>query len=545
MARLVSRGNLSAARFPLVSAFHGRTIILPQYDMNYQRNQIFAGADQDRDIGVPQVYYMQNVMPTEQGYQSVGFSPAITGVPGLTDFDQAIVVLDASGNKYLYSPASGKNRIFDAPNLAWAAYNDLSAVVPNNVLVTSAFVQGVFYIFYANNGCYMYNNITKNFDAVVLNGLVTANIVGICGSNGYLLAWDSNGTLYWSSATTPTDFVPSLVTGAGSGAITDVKGNIVCILPANNGFIVYATQNAVGGVFTSNLRFPFNLKEITGSGGIRDKEHVSYESNLEEHYALTSAGLQAFTKNSCKTLLPETSDFITSRIFEDYDDATKLFTVQYITSDLLIKLAVIGARFFVLSYGISSLTHALIYDIVQKKWGKVKIVHVDCFQFSTPNLYGAVTYDMLLTLNTLYSDLLDTTYDDLSTAVKVPDKARRIIGFLQNDGTVQLLNFDLGQINHSAVLLLGKYQFVRGNYIQFFGVEVENVDQGSNYQCFVLPSYDGKNFAPAVTPFLKNNTGLLREYALRNTAQSHTLLFIGSFSLTSVIITYAKGGEIR
>src|SRR5690348_7138059 len=125
MAQQISRGNLSAARFPLVSSFHGRTIILPQYDMNYQKNTVFAGADQDKDIGVPQVFYMHNVMPTEQGYQSVGFTTALNGVADAEDFDQAITVLDANGNKYLFVPAGGKNYIFDAPVLDWANYNDL------------------------------------------------------------------------------------------------------------------------------------------------------------------------------------------------------------------------------------------------------------------------------------------------------------------------------------------------------------------------------------------------------------------------------------
>jgi hypothetical protein len=544
VAQLHSRCNLSAARHPLISAWQARTIILPQHDMNFQKSATFGGSDADKDVGIPQVFYMHNCMPTEQGVQSVGFQQVINPVTGAADFDRAITLIDSSGNKFTYVPASGKNYIFDAPVLSWASLNSISGL-DDNVLVTTAFVQGHSYIFYEQNGCYEYNSTTKNFDPVVLGGLVAANIVGILGSNGYLLAWDINGTLYWSSAANPLDFVPSLLTGAGSGAITDLKGRVVAVLPTVNGFIIYGTGNAVGGSFTGNIRFPFNLREIPGSGGIRDKEHVSFESNLEKHYALTSAGLQGITKSSSEVLLPETADFLTSRVFEDYDDVAKAWTVTYPANDLKVKLTIIGARYFIISYGLSSLTHALIYDIAQKKWGKVKIPHVDCFQFNAPNLYGEVTYAMLDALGTLYSDLDDTMYSDLSSSVATAERPRRTIGFLQADGTIKILQFDLGKLDHSAVFLLGRFQFARSHVLQLQGFQVTCIDQGSNYAAFVIPSYDGQNFQAPVTPYLHSSIGLNRAYKCRTTGLNQNLLFTGSFNLASVEIDYNPGGQIR
>lgn len=543
MAQQISRINLSAARFPLVSDFHGRTIILPQYDMNFQKSAIFAGNDQDRDVGVPQVFYMENVMPTEHGYQSVSFSQVVAGI-GANDFDQAIALTDPDGDKFIFVPSAGKNYVFDAPVLSWATGGSIGGLA-DDVLVTSAFVQGETYIFYEKTGCYKYNKTTKLFEPVVLAGLVVTGIVGIVGTNGYLLCWDEAGTLYWSSATNPLDFVPSLVTGASSGSITDLRGKIVVILATLNGFIVYGTENAVGGSFTANIRFPFNMKEIPGSGGVRSKEHISYESNYDKQYAITSVGLQAFTKSSSETLLPECADFLTQRVFESYSTVTKLLTVEYLADDLVVKLTIIGTRYLIISYGKESLTHALIYDMVQKKWGKVKIDHVDCFQFKYPNLYGEVTYAMLEALGTLYSDFGPTTYDDLSTSMTAADKPKRNLGFLQADGRIVVLDFDLGASDHSGVFMIGKFQFTRRHYMQLLGFEIESIDQGSNYAAFILPSPDGKNFSAAVTPYLKVNTGKLREYQCRNTAESHTLLFEGSFHLTSGLIRYAPGGMMR
>lgn len=546
MAQLHSRCNLSAARFPLMSNLQGRTVILPQYDMNYQRQAQFAGADADRDVGVPQVFYLHNVMPTEQGYQSVGFSTVINPVTGATDFDQAITLQDPEGNKFLYVPAAGKNYIFDGPVLSWASLNSISGL-DDNILVTTAFVQGEMYIFYEQVGCFKYNKTTKNFDSVTLIGLLPENIVGIVGSNGYLLCWDINGVLYWSSTINPLDFTPSLVTGASSGNITDLKGRIVVILATVNGFIVYGTGNAVGGSFTGNIRFPFTLKEIQGSGGVRSKEHISYESNVEKQYALTSAGLQTLTKTTSEVVLSETTDFITSRIFEDFDSATKTFIVTLLSSDLQIKLTVVAARYFVLSYGVAigTYTHALIYDLAQKKWGKVKIEHTDCFPFSVPNLYGEITYAMLETLGTTYADLADTMYSDLSSSAPVADKPRRTIGFLQKDGTVQILNFDLDQLDHSAVFLLGKYQFTRGSDVKLVGFDVENIAQTSNFTAHVLPSFDGKNFQSAVDAYLKVDLGYLRQYQVLKTARNVSLLFLGSFNLLSIDIHYAKVGAVQ
>ena len=544
MGQYHTRCNLSAARFPFVSTFHGRSVILPQHDINFQKSATFGGADQDRDVGIPQLFYLHNVMPTEQGYQSVGFNTQILPMLGETDFDQVITLQDVDGNKFLWSPGFGNNYVFDAPTLAWDKVSSIAGL-ETDVLVTHAFVQGVHYIFYEKTGCFVYNSTTKAFDSVTLTGLTVGNIVGIIGSNGYLLAWDINNVLYWTPI--PPDFTPSLITGASSASITDLKGRIVTAHQATNGFIIYSTGNAVGASFTGNIRFPFNLKEIAGSGGVRHKEHISSEANLDVHYALTSAGLQELTKTSSKLVLAEVTDFLTNRTFEDYNSATKIFTTSYLSTDLAFKLVIVGSRYLVLSYGatIGSFTHALVFDFLQKKWGKLKVNHTDCFEYTYPNLYGIVTYEMLEALGTTYDELLDTTYNDLNSIVATAERPRRTIGFLQQDGTIKITIFDGGRLEDDALIMFGRYQFTRGHNLQLLGLEVENVEAGSNYACYIFPSFDGKNFETPYIPSLRTPVGQLRFYKCRKTAVNHTIVFTGSFNLVSTQIHYAPAGQIR
>jgi hypothetical protein len=75
------RGNLSSAYFPLVSQYHGRTVIVSGQDNNFNR-QLYSSADNDKDIGIPQMYYGHNIMPTGTGFLSVGFEQRVPAVDG-------------------------------------------------------------------------------------------------------------------------------------------------------------------------------------------------------------------------------------------------------------------------------------------------------------------------------------------------------------------------------------------------------------------------------------------------------------------------------
>lgn len=546
MAQQRHRANLSAANFPLSQTFFGQSVIVGRSDQNFNR-EIDSNADVDKDRGVPQVIYCHNVVPTGQGFQSVGFDTRIAAAtPAVTDFDQFFTLRDADDNRFLFSPAAGNNYVWDSANFEWTSLPFAAeAPVTEKTLVTVAFIRGITYICYANYGVFTYNTETKVLDPVTLNGLTIENVKGICGAAGYLIVWD-DVSVSWSTPTDELDFVPDITTGAGGGSVQDARGKIIACVEITNGFIVYTSKNAVGASYSANVRFPFVFKEVQGSGGIVDITKVSYGDNLGVHYAYTSVGFQVINKGEAKQSFPEVTDFLAGSIFEDFDATTFLFTTEYLTTQLNVKVNVCGDRYVVVSYGKTSLfTHALVYDITFKRWGKLRIDHVDVAPFEAPNLYGQITYDQLLSLGTLYDDLMDTSYDELweGTWNQAP-VPKQSIGFLSADGTIKTANFNIRQVGNLGAIVFGKYQYVRDHWIQFHRLEFENIQVDAvDFAVRLLPSLNGKTFVTPVSPVAVTADGLFRDFGCHTTAKNISVACTGTFYLSSMQIFFSDAGN--
>lgn len=543
MAHQWMRCNLSSAKFPFATKLFGRSIIVPQYDENYDRS-IASTADTDKDKGVPQALYMHNVMPTGEGYQSIGYKQAVAGLPDTTDFDSIFPIQTPSLGKFLFVPAQGKNYIFDQTVGSWASVSPISSSFSAKTMVTTAFIRSQTYLFYQNYGGFTYNPTTRTMDAVVFTGLVPANIKGIAAAVGYMLAWDDTSVV-WSSTLTETDFTPSLVTGAGGGQLQDAKGKIICCLPISGGFIVYCERNAVAAKYTGNIRFPFSFAEIPGSGGIISPEQVSWQSNVSEHFAWTTNGFQQLDKAKSTNLMPEVTDFMAAKIFEDFDETTLQFTFQNLSTQMNTKVCAVGGRFAIFSYGVSGsdFTHALVYDNVLKRYGKLKITHRDCFQWNAPNVFGALRYKDLSTIT--YGDLSNTTYLDLLTSVSTPEAPKEVLAFVQQDGTVQLVNFAMGVTDSSGVLMLGKFQFMRNKFIIHLNSDVETVDEDNDFLFYLLYTLDGKDFKPLTTAFYDaaRSGPLIRKFRRHLHVQNVSAVMIGAFHINSYLIDFMPGGD--
>lgn len=509
MSQITYRGNLNAKVFPFVAEYFGRSIIVPGQDQNFSR-QLGSNEDPDKDKGIPQVYYCHNVMPSAQGLQSIGYTTPVGPLPMETSFIGINILRDAAtGSEVFFSSTSdGRNFVLPFGNPSWRQINTIGGTAGK--VVTVAFVNGQTYLYFATIGCYKYVAASDTLVAVTLAGLTVGLVLGITAASGYMLAWGLS-TVSWSSTVDPTDFVPSSVTGAGGGAVEAVKGNIVGCVAHQMGFIVYTIENAVAASYSGNAKYPFNYREIVASGGLGTLDYISYDADSGNQYAYTTSGFQLVSMTSSTTVFPELTDFIAGRYFEDFDEILLAFISTSLTSPMVKSVSVVSSRYLVVSYGITSLTHAIVFDMATKRFGKLKIPHVKCFEWK------------LLT----------------PTVIETP---RESLAFLQLDGTIKLVDFTYTSTNSTGILICGKYQYVRSRLLQLEGVDLENVKQVGNFKLYDMYTLDGKN-THTVEGTLAQNTGVFREYKFHSTGVNHSLLFKGGFYLVSIELVFNIHGR--
>jgi len=87
------------------------------------------------------------------------------------------------------------------------------------------------------------------------------------------------------------------------------------------------------------------------------------------------------SSQKAQIVLPEITDFLAGKVFEDFDEVTKELSLTELTATMKKKTKFISSRYLIVSYGITEFTHALIYDIALERLGKLKIAHVDCFEY--------------------------------------------------------------------------------------------------------------------------------------------------------------------
>ena len=504
MAQRFYKIDITEAAFPMLSEQQTRTTLAP------------ADGESPTSEDKVGVAYCHNVMPTARGMNSVGYKEVVAaaiGLPvGLTITDVRVAYGSARSRLHLaWDSEGGLYALLDG-SVAWVA---IAATVPvtggagfTSESVTIGTVNGISYIFYAGIGAFTYNEGTGVLDAVTLTGLLIASTLGVIASSGYLIAYTTSAVA-WSSTLVATDFVPSSVTGAGGGNVAGIAGDILFCTANTLGILVYTNANTIAGTYTGNTQFPFKFREVDNSKGGISLDRVAYEANSTEQFVFSKAGLQSMSSRIANNILPEVTDFLAGRRFEDYNETTKLYEITDIASaaTLMKKIKYVASRYLIISYGISSFTHALVYDTALQRLGKLKITHVDCFEY-----VGSQT-----------------------------EISKESLAFVLADGAVQIVDFSVTAVS-SGVLVLGKIQFVRSRLITLLGVELENVTSGDTLNLSSQAALDGKNFL-TVEGTLRSNVGDLREYDFRSTAKNHSLAFIGQFNLVTAMMRYTVAGR--
>lgn len=545
MAQLSYRANLSAAIYPMALSRAGRSVIVPQIDQNYDRRVDPTG--EQKTPGIPQALFLENVVPTVEGYQSVGFvqetafpSPAnIVGMVELRDFNQGLAqvffrhglttgavyhngtwrnlnVTGAGGKTFdvysgfSYAAIRGKTYIYNSPNLF--------------ELVSTTFLGiPVFELSFVDD--------TSGTGATLTPSSVLSGTVAIGSSYGYLLLLKRNPltgketTLLWSSLLDETEFTPSLATGAGGGALENIEGTGQYLLSTSYGFRVYA-DNIVEAVYTGNARYPFRFSGRNADGVPLSSAALYGQRDSDTHfYVSKNRAINVVARNDSSALAPELSEFLER--FKSVKDFYNAVTNTFVTSGVPeganthIAIASLGERYLLVSTGNATLSaffpviysECYVFDRLLGRYGKLKIRHTHLFENHSATV-GANTMVFL----------------DTST------------------GKTSAMSLDVSNpyVTHEGVLLLGRFQGVRARRICLEEITFESAGILKDYASLhIFPSNDGKTLLPAVTPYETAASNKdVKQYLAHVEAQNIHLLVKGKFDLSNLEFKFHLGGAL-
>lgn len=493
---------LRDSTFPLLSELQTRTVIGTTVGK--------APAQNER----PSVAYCHNIMPVKEGYNSVSYLPIVAGLDpdAVAPFSDVRTVYSTELTRlYLVWDAVGSVYALIEGSTNWVAIDP--TVPPTGGLgfdpdtVTIGTVNGVSYIFYTGIGAFTYTVAGNTLNAVTLVGLSIPDVLGVVESAGYLVAYTTLA-IAWSSTIDPTDFVPSSVTGAGGGNVAGIAGKILFITANSLGLLVFAVGNVLAGTFTGNVQFPWKFRPVPKAKGGISLDLIAYEAEGNEMFVYSKAGLQSITSQRAEIILPEITDFLSGKRFEDFNETTLAYELTDLTTTMKKKLKFISSRYLVISYGITEFTHAIVVDTALNRLGKLRITHTDCFEY-------------------------------IDNQVEI---AKESMAFLLADGAVSVLDFST-TADSSGVLIMGKLQGSHTRMLTLEGVEVENTGGISETLTVTdQASIDGKNTVN-IAGTKAYSDGELAEFVFHNTAKNHSLVFLGKLNAVTLLVRYFLAGR--
>lgn len=528
MAQIPYRANLSAAIFPMTLARAGRSVIIPGADNNFDRRVDPAG--EQTDAGIPQVIYGENILPTEQGYQSVGYRPLGGSFPSQPTECTMLAVPE--------------NQAMQAVTLLFTATKIYSCYKPGwkEVVVSGAFpvvsesmcsyaiVRGVVYIqTFTRLHTLTYDAFTDTHTLTDITATVTPagfmnDVASICSSYNYLIAVKpAAGTVHWSSTLTATDFVPSTITGAGSGSPTGAP--LGAVVRANSeGFFIFGSP-VIGVRYTGNVRYPWRFDPIEGTsfrwtrglGGDYQSSAYIVSTNNSDIYALTPSGYEHIGE--------QLAELINRISYTDsFNYTTNVFGLTFTgTPSAEYRLTFLLDRYIILSRSDGTVadkySHAYVYDTKFKRYGVLKIYHTHISEIVNLFSFG------------IRQIIFVDTYAGTTTAMTMD---------VQNQYTYM-----------QGVIVIGKMQYVRSRFLCLDEVSAESTHlspaDGSsrNFQAYALPTLDGKTFLPAVPLFLDTTRSgsQVMNYFSSAEGKNISLMFKGAFDLSSVEMKFHLGGK--
>jgi len=596
MAQITIRANLSAVQIPLLTEEFGRSVIVRQQDLNYNPT-VASKADVDKDVGIPQVYYAHNVMPTNYGYRSVSYSTQIAALAGISSFNQVFNLLSVAGAKaflavnndgslytchtgtgYAWQLTSGyyKAAVTEGTNtgtgylVSGRTYKDAGAHVylitftsatafnvKKNGVADGTGTTATEYItadakntFQINSGSTAFiagDNFTYTTSAATFTGAVTK-----CALSGETyIAVEAQGIFQYDFTTN--QLVWRLAAGIEASAISGVTGS--------NGYLIVYSSDFVSWSSTIDpLDFIPSLSTGAGSGSIEDAK-----GPIRRCVGLTS-GFLVFTAANCVAAIfgqnirypftfrevPNAGGISDLSLVTDEADSTAVyaFTTHGLQQISTQKAAVVltelsdmltGKRFEdfnteLLQFNVQNLLTP-IKKRVEFISGRFLII-----SYGTTSFTHAIVYDSALQrfgkLKAEHTSVFQYGFLDADDA----DTPKRQVALLNSGGQVQTVKFAAGLVSEDSVVLLGKFQYIRQRTLQVETFELETVEENTACDVYDLITLDGKTFLTPVAGIPVATAGLTRKYRFRNTGMNHSFLVKGTFRLNSVLIAFNVHG---
>lgn len=512
------RANLSAAIYPMTLSDAGRTVINPQADQNFDRRVDPAG--EQKDAGIPQALYLENVMPTINGYQSFGYvaKPDLPANGGTQVLVKAVRKIGDYIVLFREGLSSFRDVISNSADLSksWAiTTGTIPNIIGNEDKVFVAEIVGLTYVFIPGQlYSVAFDALTAKatFTSVTLTGAPPlGTIKSICSSYNYLILLEDTGRVYWSSTTTPTNFTASLVTGAGSEVPNGVKGTPQFMLESPEGFYIYYSDSVIFAKYTGNSRYPWKFFPVSDSGGYSNLSNVAGGITSNIQYTIDkSRKIQLISGAESKVVAPELSSYLERKRYRDvYTPETSTFSkavFSALESDY--KIFYVEDRYLIAYVAYTW----IIYDTLLQRYGKLFV--------RASYVYGV-------------AGKLYFIPGDISTNIT------------PYEGTFDLYNEDA---EYPCYAMFGKFQYIRDRFIELNSIDIESdrdedfyPDLPDNITVKIFPTLDGNNFTAAKTLTTTSEKDLVTANC-RVTGKNISVMLEGAFMVNTIVLDFQLGG---
>lgn len=383
------------------------------------------------------------------------------------------------------------------------------------------------------------------------------DIMSICAAQGYLVVAAKNQVAWALLANSVFDFeeyANGSVTGSGVRIPEELQGEVTALRAVPGGFIAFSEHNAVGAFYSSsNFANPWNFRRVSGCGGLRNVRSVSSDNVRTAVFAVTSVGLQQVTLSGAQPVDPAFDDYLSGKIFELYDYDENVIRQLRVSTNIIARCTLVGSRYVLISCGVNFVDEfeiAYVYDLLLKRWGKLRAWHGDALQLSSAES------ERPLRVSDLEGYTIAERYEFVTVAslVTTPNvtitESRQKIGIMLNTG--QIRQVLLGQGDESdgeteGIVRVSPVRVSRSKNITLHTVEVDGQMDAPATQIILNPSYDGRTWEEAASSdfwTLAETIGDRVKYGGLLTMHSAALTVRGKFDLSTLEIEFSMEGDM-